>query len=46
MEALKNIKLVEMAKIYAKEIIENDIDLENFPELRERLATFDELHLE
>lgn len=46
MEALKNIKLVEMAKIYAKEIVENDIDLENFPELRERLATFDELHLE
>jgi ATP-dependent DNA helicase RecG len=46
MEALKNIKLVEMSKIYAKEIIENDVNLENFPELQEKLASFDELHLE
>lgn len=34
MEAIKNIKMVEYARKEAKEIIENDEALENFPELR------------
>ena len=46
MEALKNLKLVETAKEYAKEIIENDKNLENFPELAEKLEKYSELHLE
>ena len=46
MEALKNLKLVETAKEYAKEIIENDKTLENFPELAKKLEKYSELHLE
>jgi ATP-dependent DNA helicase RecG len=46
MEALKNLKLVETAKEYAKEIIGNDKHLENFPELAEKLEKYSELHLE
>ncbi len=34
MEAIKNIKMVEYARAEAKEIIENDEALENFPELK------------
>lgn len=34
MEAIKNIKMVEFARKEAKEIIENDETLENFPELK------------
>ena len=34
MEAIKNIKMVEYARIEAKNIIENDLELENFPELK------------
>lgn len=34
MEAIKNIKMVEYARTEAKEIIENDEALENFPELK------------
>jgi len=34
MEAIKNIKMVEYARAEAKEIIENDETLENFPELK------------
>jgi ATP-dependent DNA helicase RecG len=34
MEAIKNIKMVEFARNEAKEIIENDEALENFPELK------------
>jgi len=34
MEAIKNIKMVEFARNEAKEIIENDETLENFPELQ------------
>lgn len=34
MEAIKNIKMVEFARKEAKNIIENDEDLENFPVLR------------
>ncbi len=46
MEALKNLKLVETAKEYAKEIIENDKHLENFGELRVKLEKYNDLHLE
>lgn len=34
MEAIRNIKMVEFARDEAKEIIENDETLENFPELK------------
>ncbi len=34
MEAIKNIKMVEYARTEAREIIENDETLENFPELK------------
>lgn len=46
MEALKNIKLVELSKKYASNIINNDPALENFPELRSKLASLDEVHME
>lgn len=47
MEAIKNITMVEFARNEAKEIIENDPRLDNFPEIKERIA-YDEysLHLE
>ena len=37
MEAIKNIKMVEFARSEAKNIIENDETLENFPELKKRI---------
>ncbi len=37
MEALKNIKMVEFAREEAKTIIENDPELENFPEIAKKL---------
>lgn len=37
MEAIKNIKMVEFARDEAKNIIENDETLENFPELKKRI---------
>lgn len=46
MEALKNLKLVETAKNYAREIIQEDISFENFPELKTRLKHLENLHLE
>ncbi len=46
MEAMRNLKLVEMAKKYAREIVTNDIDLVNFPELRERVIILENLHME
>jgi hypothetical protein len=39
MEAIKNIKMVEYARDEAKEIIENDGTLENFPELKAIIKT-------
>ena len=46
MQALRNLKLVELAKKYAKEIIDNDPDLENFVEIRDQLAKYENSHLE
>ena len=47
MESLKNRKLVEYAREEAKNIIEEDETLENFPELKEQLEMRNkELHLE
>lgn len=37
MEAIKNIKMVEFARKEAREIIENDETLENFPELKKSI---------
>ncbi len=37
MDAIKNIKMVEFARDEAKNIIENDETLENFPELKQRI---------
>jgi len=47
MEALKNIKMVEAARSAAKDIINNDPSLENFPVLKELLDAYKKrLHLE
>ena len=37
MEAIKNIKMVEFARTEAREIIEHDEALENFPELKKNI---------
>lgn len=39
MEAIKNIKMVEFARKEAREIIENDEALENFPELKKSIES-------
>lgn len=46
MEAIKNPKLVEVARNEAKEIVENDLSLDNFPELKEKLKEKQEVHME
>jgi ATP-dependent DNA helicase RecG len=46
MEAIKNIKMVEAAQLEAKEIIESDSKLENFPLLAEKIAARDFIHFE
>jgi ATP-dependent DNA helicase RecG len=46
MEALRNLKLVELSKKYAREIIDNDPDLENFIEIKDQLAKYENSHLE
>ena len=46
MQALQNLKLVEATKKYATQIISNDLYLDNFPELKNKLATFEEVHME
>ena len=37
MEALQNLKMVEAASIEAKSIIENDVELSNYPLLKEKV---------
>ncbi len=47
MEAIKNIKMVEAARVEARKLIEKDKDLENYPLLKERLRLQTEsLHFE
>jgi ATP-dependent DNA helicase RecG len=47
MEAIKNITMVEFARNEAKEIIENDPRLDNFPEIKERIIRDEySIHLE
>ena len=46
MEAIKNPKLVEVARTEARELIDNDPDLENFPELKAVVHTRDSVHME
>ncbi len=47
MEAIKNIKMVEAARLEAREIIEKDPELHSYPLLKEMLASFkDEIHFE
>lgn len=38
MDALKNIKLVEAARVEAREIIEKDFDLKNYPLLQKKIS--------
>jgi ATP-dependent DNA helicase RecG len=46
MEAIKNPKLVEVARAEAKELIDNDPDLENYPDLAELVLKRDTVHME
>ena len=46
MQALQNLKLVEATKKYATQIISKDINLRNFPELRNKIQSFDDVHME
>lgn len=46
MEALKNIKMVELAREEAKKIIEMDSDLKKYPLLKKRIETRPSIHME
>ncbi len=46
MEAIKNPKLVEVARDEAKELLDNDEKLENFPELEEIIKKRQDVHME
>lgn len=46
MDALKNIKMVEAARTEAKEIVEKDFELKNYPLLKEKMETKKEIHFE
>jgi hypothetical protein len=44
MEALKNIKLVEISKKYAKQVAENG--LHNYPNIQNKIINLENLHME
>jgi ATP-dependent DNA helicase RecG len=46
MEAIKNPKLVQIARDEARELIDNDPRLENFPELEEVIKEREKVHME
>ena len=47
MEALKNLRMVEAARLEARLLIENDLELKKYPLLRERmLAKTEKIHME
>ncbi len=46
MEAIKNPKLVEVARAEARELIDNDADLENYPDLAKLIHVRDTVHME
>lgn len=46
MEAIKNPKLVEVARGEAKELIDNDPDLDNYPDLAALIKKRDTVHME
>jgi ATP-dependent DNA helicase RecG len=46
MEALKNIKMVEFAKVEARDLIEKDFELKNYPLLARHLASKSVVHME
>jgi ATP-dependent DNA helicase RecG len=46
MEAIKNPKLVEVARTEARELIDNDPDLENYPDLAKIIHVRDSVHME
>lgn len=46
MEALKNMKMVELAKEEAKNLIEKDFELKKYPTLREKLSKKSSVHME
>ena len=46
MEGIQNIKLVEHCKRLAKDIIDKDIELNNYPLLQEKINLLSQMHLE
>lgn len=46
MEALKNIKMVEAAREEARNILEKDLELKNYPELRKYILEKNKMHME
>lgn len=46
MEAIKNIKLVEAARKEAKEIVEQDLELKNYPKLKAHILERESVHFE
>ena len=46
MEALKNIKMVEAARLEAQKLLQRDFELTAYPELRALVPRFENLHFE
>jgi ATP-dependent DNA helicase RecG len=46
MEALKNIKMVEAARAEAQKLLEKDLELSNYPELKPLVSRFKNIHFE
>jgi hypothetical protein len=46
MEAIKNIKMVEAARTEATALVAQDLQLNNYPLLREKIAIHKETHFE
>ncbi|TSC78448.1 MAG: ATP-dependent DNA helicase RecG [Parcubacteria group bacterium Gr01-1014_29] len=48
MDALKNLKMVEAARLEARKLVEEDSELQNYPDLKERVEQLEKkgLHLE
>lgn len=46
MEAIKNPKLVEVARTEARELIDNDPDLDSYPDLHKLIHTRESVHME
>ncbi len=46
MEALKNIKMVEAARLEAQKLLQKDFELKNYPALKSLVPRFENLHFE